>query len=268
MSTGVAARPAEAAPRKRVGLVDIPGALLHPRSFFRRVEDVPAYAWPLTLLLAAHLVLGWMTIETGLIDRGVQRSVQNAIAEIESRQVDVVERSTLRKMIEDQRDLGQFKQLLSRLKILVLSPLAVLAEILCLAAAFYGLVALTGRKPEWSTLLTVFVFAGFADLTGRVIASCLVLRFGTLDVDTSLALLTELPHGPFAAMPASSAAMLSGLLSAADPFRMWFWWIAATGLSTTHQLRGWRAGVACGFCWLAAAAFRGFLATAALSNAA
>lgn len=267
MSIGVAAVSPKPAPRQRVGLGQLLLALIQPRTFFRRVEDVPAYAWALTLLVTAHFALGWMTIETGLVDREVQRGVQNAIGELESRQADVVERSALRKMIEDQRELGQFTQLVSRLKALVLSPLVVLAEVLGLAAAFYGLVALTGRKPEWHTLLTIIVFAGFADLFGRITAFCLVLRFGTLEVVTSLSLLTELPNGPFAAMPATAAAMLSGMLSAIDPFRIWHWGIVATGLSITHQLRGWRSGLACGFCWLAAAAIRGALAAGASASA-
>ena len=38
--------------RATVGVRDIPAALLAPGRVFAKVEDVPAYAWPLVLLLS------------------------------------------------------------------------------------------------------------------------------------------------------------------------------------------------------------------------
>ena len=49
--------------------------------------------------------------------------------------------------------LGEFKRLLTRIQVVVAEPMRVLATILLISAVFYGAVALTGRKPEWHTLL-------------------------------------------------------------------------------------------------------------------
>ncbi|UCC30937.1 MAG: YIP1 family protein [Phycisphaerales bacterium] len=249
--------------RPAVGALDIPLALLAPRRVFARVEDVAAYGWPLVVLLVAVTAIGYATIETGLIDLEVERSVQQGIAALEAEQLDVVERSALSKMIEERRQAGEFMRLINRVRVMVASPVATLATVLLLSAAFYAVVALTGRKPEWHTLLTICVFAGFADVVGAVVRLLFMLRFRTLAVDTSLALAARLINmeGEGAA---TSTAAVSGLLSAVDPFRIWFWVIVACGLSVTSQLRGWRVWTCCSLFWLTAAVARAALAVASV----
>ena len=86
----------ESRTRRTVGVRDIPLVLLAPRRLFRRVEDVGAYGWPLVLLLTGVTLIGWATVQTGLIDRQVDQRVNERIAEVDRTQRDVVERSELR----------------------------------------------------------------------------------------------------------------------------------------------------------------------------
>jgi len=250
-----------------VGVRDIPLTLLAPRRLFTRVEDVAVWRWPLLILLTAVALIGYATVQTGLIDREVERRVRERIDQIDSQQHDVVELSALREMYEKERKRGEFQRLLTRMRIVVAEPAKVLAWVLLIAALLYGVVALTGRKPEWHTLLTICVFAAFIDVLRLLMTLGLMLRYATLEVDTSLALLTPLIADPDEAAPAALAA-LSGMLSALDPFRIWFWLAVVIGLSATCQLRGWRAWLTCSLCWLTAAGARCALAVAAVQSVA
>ena len=72
----------------------------------------------------------------------------------------------------------------------------------------------------------------------------MMIRFETEFVDTSLAPLARLMHVADASA-APPVAGLAGLLTAVDPFRIWFWLILAIGLMTTSQLRGWKVWLSC-----------------------
>jgi hypothetical protein len=247
--------------RRTVGVRDIPLVLLAPRGVLARIEDVPAWGWPLVVLLTVVTLVGYATVQTGLIDREVDRAVHEKIAQIDAQQRDVVERSTLRSLYDDQLKQGEFFKLLKRIQVIVAEPAAALVSALLVAAVLYCVTALTGRKPEWHTLLTISVLAGFVDALRLSAQLALMLRCRSLEVDTSLSLLTHrlamgLRLGP------TSVAATSGLLTALDPFRIWYWLVTILGLSVTSQLRGWRAWATCSFCWLAAAGARGGLAVA------
>lgn len=254
-------------PRRRstVGVWDVPVALIAPRRVFARVEDVGAYGWALVWLLTAVSLLGWALVQTGLIDREVDRGVQAKIAEIENTQADVVERSALSKMIEDAKQEGEFDRLMTRVAVVGASPLTTLAIVLLIPAAFYGLVALTGRKPEWHTLVTICVFASFADVVGQFTRLALMVHYGTLDVSTSPAGLAQMGDAA-SKLQGAAALALPAMLSALDPFRVWFWLIMGVGLTTTMQLRGWKAWAACFGFWLIAALARTGLAVSAAAG--
>ncbi len=251
--------------RATVGVSDIPLALFSPRRVFARVEDVTAYWWPLVLLLVSVTLIGYAKVETGLIDRGVERMVQANIALLEKTQTDVVERSAMSKMIEEQLEEGEFLRLMARINAVIINPIGVLAVVLLIPAMFYGLVALTGKKPEWHTLVTICVFASFADAAGALTRLLLMLRFETEFVDTSLAPLARLMDVAEASSAAPLAG-LAGLMTAVDPFRIWFWIILAIGLVTTSQLRGWKVWLSCSLCWLIAAGMRAVLMVGAVSS--
>ena len=253
--------------RRTVGVLDIPRVLFAPRGVFGRVEDVPAYAWALVLLLVSVTVMGYLLVQTGLIDYEVDQQVQRNIAALELEQLDVVERSALSDMIADKKKEGEFLRLINRVQVIGANPMATLACVLLIPAMFYGLVALTGKKPEWHTLVTICVFASFADLMGVIVRFGMRLQFKTLFVDSSLAPLTNFLQSEGASV-AQQNASLGGLLTAFDPFRIWFWLIMVAGLTVTRQLRGWRAWCACTFFWLSAAAVRAAIAAGAAQSAA
>ena len=238
----------EMAPTKRAayGAWDIPLALVNPRAVFARVEDVPAYAWSLMILLTCFALLGWALVETGLIDREVDRGVQERIAAFDKRQE------------------GEFLKLMSRVQAIAFEPIAGLATVLLLPAAFYGIVALTGKKPEWHTLIAIAVYASFVDVLAGATQLGFMLGMGTLDVNTSASALMR-SAAVVTSADATRIAALSGVLSAIDPFRVWFWWIVLTGLTTTSQLRGWKVWAVCIGFWLAAAGVRTALGVAEVS---
>lgn len=252
--------------RPAVGLWQVPLALANPRRILSRVEDVPLYGWSLVVLLLAVTAVGYLTIETGLIDREVERSIQGQIAQLEQEKFDVVERSTLIRMMGELEKTGEFMKMMSRVQAVVLGPVATLATILLIPSMLYGLVALTGKKPEWHTLLTICVFASFVDVLGSIARLGFMLRFHTLYVDTSLGLLVRTMDSQ-PGVNAQAYAAFEGLLTGIDPFRIWFWLVIVVGLNATSQLRGWRAWLPCTMFWLLAALMRAGVAAAAVGAA-
>jgi len=248
--------------RRTVGLRDIPRVWLAPRRVFARVEDVSAWGWPLIVLLTVVTLIGYATVETGLIDRVVDDKVAAALADIDRTRRDVVERSNLRELYDQEYKQGEFEKLLRRMGVVVAEPTRTLAGALLVAAVLYGVTALSGRKAEWHTLLTICVLAGFVDALRLLLVLGLRLSYRVLDVDTSAALLLRL-QPPNAAVPEPGQVGLAGLLTAVDPFRMWYWALVFIGLTTTAQLSRWRAGLTCGLCWLVAAGVRGAMAAGA-----
>lgn len=253
--------------RSRVGVWDIPLVFVAPRRLFSRVENVGAYGWVLVLLLTAVTMVGWATVQTGLISLEVERGVRARIAAIDAGQRDVVERSALRELYERERKMGEFWEMMTNMQVIVAEPVKALASALLIAAVLYGAVALTGRKPEWHTLLSICVYAGYIDLLRLVFMLVLMLRFGTLAVDTSLAVAGPvLLEGEIA--DKQQVAAITGALSGVDPFRIWYWAVLLIGLSATAQLRGWRAWLAVGLCWLVSAGVSAGMAAATVAQAA
>ena len=251
--------------RRTVGLRDIPLVLFAPGRVFRRVEDVTAWTAPLIVLLTLVTLIGYAKVETGLINREGDLRVQQRIAKIEAEQHDVVERSELRKMYENQIKQGEFEKTLAQIGVVVAEPTKTLATALLIAAVFFGVVALTGKKAEWHTLLTICVYAGFVDVLRLFTTLLLMLKHKTLDVDTSFGLLVRLPQLADS-MPQQAKAILPGVLSGFDPFIIWFWIVVLIGLKITSQLKGWRAYLVCTLCWLFGIAVRTAIAAAASSG--
>jgi hypothetical protein len=250
--------------RRTVGVRDIPWVLFAPRRLFARVEDVPAYAWPLVVLLTLVTLVGYATVQTGLIDRQVDEQVAAAKARIDEQQRNIVERSELRELYANQEKQGEFTKMLTRMRVIILEPAKMLATVLLTGAVLYGMVALTGRKPEWHTLLTLCVFAAFIELLRLIFRLVLMLRHASLDVATSPAPAVRLLMGEDA--PAQQVIPLEQLATALDPFRVWFWIVVLIGLSVTSQLKGWRAWLICVLMWLGAAGMRSGMAAAALQG--
>jgi hypothetical protein len=193
-----------------------------PRRVFARVEDTGAYGWPLVLLLGMFVLIGYAQVKTGLIDADVEKLTEQARAQLEESQADLIDRVQLRDRMEEIGKAGEFNKLISRLLVIGVSPATLLASFLLISAVFYAVVALTGRKPEYHTLMSICVYAGFIELFGYLIRLGMMLYYRTTEVDTSLAALGP-PGQP-------------SVWAAVDPFRIWFWALVAIGLVVTRQL--------------------------------
>lgn len=205
-----------------VGLMDAGRVLVAPRAVFARIEDTPAYGPALVVMLGVVMLLGYAEVQTGLIDRSVDQQTEAAIAVLEKDQAHLVDRVALREQMDTVREAGEFNKMISRLMAIGVAPVTVLASYLTVAAVLYAIVALTGRKPEWHTLMGICTYAGFIGLVAIVLRLAMVVAYRTIDVDTSLGMLA--PTG----QPSWMAAI--------DPFRVWFWVLVATGLIVTRQL--------------------------------
>ncbi len=193
-----------------------------PRSLFARVEDTGAYGWALVTLLGLVALIGYAEVQTGLIDTDVDRAIETGLAALEKSQTDLVDRIEMSDRLEAIRKEGEFKKVMTRLGVIVASPVYLLTSYLLIASMLYAVVALTGRKPEYHTLMSICVYAGFIELAAYVVRLGMLLYYQTTRVDTSLAALAP-PDKP-------------SFLAAIDPFRIWFWVLVAIGLAVTHQL--------------------------------
>lgn len=202
-----------------------------PRSLFERVEDTGHYGLALVLLLGLVTLIGYAQIQTGLIDRVVDQQTEQALAALETSQGDLVDRVELRDGMETIRKQGEFNKTMTRLGRSVMLPVSYLASFLLIASVLYAAVALTGRKPEYHTLISICVYAGFLELVGLFVRLAMMLYYRTPEVETSLGFLA--PMGE------------KSILFAIDPFRIWFWILVAIGVAVTHQLSRRMAIVTC-----------------------
>ena len=202
-----------------------------PRVLFSRVVDTGAYGWTLVTLLGMVTLIGYVEVQTGLIDRVVDEQTEQSLTQLEESQGHLIDRIELRDRMESIRKSGEFNKLLFRLGKIVFAPSYWLASFLIIASILYAVVALTGRKPEYQTLMSICVYSGFVVLVAAVVRIAMVLSYRTTDVDTSLGMMVP----PGAASP----------LVAVDPFRIWFWVLVAIGLTVTRQLSRRTAIVCC-----------------------
>jgi hypothetical protein len=213
-----------------------------PAQLFRRVEDTGTYGWALVALLALVTLTGYVQVQTGLIDRVVDQQTERQLADLEKSQANLVDRVQLKDTMDAVRKSGEFMKLLRRLGAIVLSPIFMLVSFLLISSILYAAVALTGRKPEYHTLMSICVFAGFVDLAGCLLRLAMMVAYRTTAVDTSLGMLAPIGKPSW--------------LSAVDPFRIWFWLLVALGLIVTQQLGRRGAIVWCSFLFLVASAAR------------
>ncbi len=202
-----------------------------PRAVFRRVEDTGAYGWALVTLLGLVILIGYATVQTGLIDQVLDQKTETSLADLEKTQINLVDRARLQESMEDIRKQGEFNKLLARLGAVAFAPVQLLASYLLIASGLYAMVALTGRKPEYHTLMSICVYAGFIELVAYGVQLAMRLNYRRLDVDTTLAMLAP-PGTP-------------SVWAAVDPFAVWFWILVGIGLAVTHQLSRRMAVVSC-----------------------
>lgn len=219
-----------------------------PRSLFNRVEDNGAYGLALLTLLGFVMLIGYAKVQTGLVDREVDVALENKKAAIELDQKNLVDRVQLKEALEAASKEAVFSKTITRLGVIVLMPIYLLGSFLLIASMLYAVVALTGRKPEYHTLMSICVYAGFIELTGYVVELLMMLYNRSTEVGTSLA-----PLG---------TGVMSKVLEGVDPFRIWFWVLVAIGLGVTQQLSRKMAVVCCTLMCLIAVGARAGLAFA------
>ena len=213
-------------------MADAPRVFVAPVSLFRRIEDTGAYGWTLAVLLALVTLIGYVETKSGLIERVVQRECEEQKAKLEREQRDLLGRVEFRNEMEKIDKTAEFTTLMAQIKVAAASPAYVLASILLIASCLYAVVALTGRKPEYHTLVSICVYAEFVELAAYALRLGMMMFYRTIQVDTSLVML------------ATSKTWL--WLAAIDPFRIWFWVLVAIGVTVTRQLSRRTAIIACG----------------------
>jgi len=202
-----------------------------PSALFRRIEDTGAYGWTLITLLTMVTLIGYAQVQTGLIDSVVDQKTEQQLAELEKTQLNLVDAAEFKERMEDIRKQGEFTKLMTRMGAVIASPAYMLASALLIASCLYAAVALTGRKPEYHTLLSICVYSAFVELVAYALRLAMMLGYRTIDVDTSLGMLS------------ASKGLL--WLVAIDPFRIWFWVLVAIGATVTRQLSRRMAIVSC-----------------------
>lgn len=202
-----------------------------PRSLFARVEDTGAYGMALVVLLGMMCLIGYAKVQTGLIDQTVDRKTEKRLLEIERAEGELRDRVALKERFDGVHKQAQFEKLIARLGSVVLGPMFMMGSFLLIASVLYAIVALTGRKPEYHTLMSICVYSGFIELLGAAIGLAMMWYYRSIEVGTNLGSLA--PAGK------------TSVLAAVDPFYFWFWVLVAIGLTVTRQLSRRMAIVTC-----------------------
>ena len=228
-----------------LGLSDAPKMFVSPGAVFARIAQDARYGWALGALLLLTALIGWATVQTALIDRQVNMQTQRSLANLEREQIDLLTRAELSERLDNIRKTAEFQKLMARGGVMLATPLTLVASVMLIAAMWFAVVALTGHKPDYPTLMAICVYSAVIDVLAQMLRLALMLYYRTMEVDTSLGLLV-----------ADQSSPLHGVLSAIDPFRTWFWVLAALGLVITGQLTRRAAIVTCVLFWLIATGVR------------
>lgn len=230
-----------------LGLAHVPLMFVAPGAVFRRIAETGRYGWTLAAWVLLTTLIGWVTVQTGLIDREVDRRTRSALAALEREQIDLLSRTELSERLEKIRKSAEFTKLITRGAAMVSTPVGLVASVMLIAALLFVVVASAGNKAEYPTLVAVCVHAAVVDVLAAGLRLAMMLCYRTVEVDTSLGLL----------VPASEqTATLKSILSAIDPFRAWFWVLVGIGLVVTGQLSRRAAVTTCVIFWLIATGVR------------
>jgi hypothetical protein len=230
-----------------LGLAYAPVMLVDPGSVFRRIAETGRYGWTLAAWVLLTTLIGWVTVQTGLIDRQVDRETRRALADLEREQIDLLSRTELSERLEKIRKSAEFTKLITRGGAIVSAPVGLVVSVMLIAALLFAVVAWAGHKAEYPTLVAVCVYSAVVDVLAAGLRLAMMLCYRTIDVDTSLGLLVPVSE---------QTGALKTILSAIDPFRMWFWILVGVGLVVTGQLSRRAAVTTCVVFWLVATGAR------------
>ncbi|MFQ5489479.1 MAG: YIP1 family protein [Phycisphaerae bacterium] len=219
-----------------LGLSQAPLMLVAPSDVLRRAADTGRYGWTLGAILLLITLIGWVTVQTGLVDRQVDRQTGLALKTLEREQIDLLSRTELADRMQTVREAGQFMKLIHRGTAIVAAPIVLVASLMLIAAVLFAVVALAGQKADYSTLMAICTYAAVVDLLAAGLRLAMMIAYRTIHVDTSLALVVPLTE---------NTRIIKAALTGIDPFAAWFWLLLGLGLMVSGQLSRRAATVTC-----------------------
>ncbi len=219
-----------------LGLSQAPLMLVAPAGVLRRAADSGQYGWTLGAILLLVTLIGWATVQTGLVDREVDRQTNRALANLEREQIDLLSRTELTDRMQTIREAGQFMKLIRGGSAVLAAPIVLVASLMLIAALLFAVVALAGNKAEYPALMAICTFAAVVDLLAAGLRLGMMLAYRTIHVDTSLGLLVPLSEG---------TRIVKAALTGLDPFVAWFWILLGLGLIVSGQLSRRAAIITC-----------------------
>lgn len=240
-----------------LGLSQAPLMLIAPAGVLRRAADSGQYGWTLGAILLLVTLIGWATVQTGLVDREVDRQTSQALAKLEREQIDLLSRTELADRMQTVREAGQFMKLIHRGSAILVAPLGLVVSLMLIAALLFAVVALAGNKAEYPALMAICTYAAVVDLLAAGLRLGMMLFYRTIHVDTSLGLVVPLSEG---------TRMVKAALTGLDPFVAWFWILMGLGLVVSGQLSRRAAIITCLSFFVVGCLVRSGMALAVVAN--
>ncbi|MBP7934726.1 MAG: hypothetical protein KA354_08785 [Phycisphaerae bacterium] len=210
------------------GIRDIPSLYFSPLRFYQPFDLATSYGGPLALLVVLLAAAGYTVVFSGLIGRSVDISTEKGLALIERTSVGEVKRDELDDRLRTAREAAVFWKVLASGASVLQGPVETLGRIFLGATVAFVAVALSGRKPAYHGLVSILTFASYVEVLRQAVVVPLMISLHSVEVETSLAVLLR-------GRPEASAWLYAGL-QAVDPFSLWFYALAAIGISRSGQL--------------------------------
>jgi hypothetical protein len=227
------------------GIWDIFRVYTCPVRFYGQFDLARPYGWPLALLVLLLAVGGYVVVASGLVDREVDITTEKTLAGIEKGAIGELTRDQLDELLKSARDAAVFWKIIASGARVLAGPAEVIGRIFAGAAVAFVVVALCGRKPAYHGLVAILTFAAYVEVLRQILVVSLMVSLASSDVESSLAALLR-------GRPAASGWLYAGLQTA-DPFTIWFYVLAAIGISRSGQLSRRGAIILCTVLWLAGA---------------
>lgn len=227
------------------GIRDIPSVYASPVRFYRQFDLATPYGGPLILLVMLLAAAGYVVVGSGLIGRAVDISTEKSLSRIEKASVGEVKRDVLDEQLRVTRTAAVFWKVLANGTAVLQAPIEVLCRVFVGAGVAFVLVAMAGRKPAYHGLVSILTFAAYVEVLRQAVVVPLMLSLRSTEVETSLAVVLR-------GRPEVSGWLYAGL-QAVDPFTIWYYTLAAIGISRSGQLSTRGAVLLCVLLWLGAA---------------
>lgn len=201
--------------------------------------------------MALLLILGlsgYVVVASGLVEREVDLATERNLAHIERTALGELTREQLDQQLQSERQAAGFWKVMRGGAFVLAGPSQVLGRVFIGAAVIYVGVALSGRKPAYHGLVSILTLAAYTEVLRQALLVPLMIGMGSTDVETSLAVVLR-------GRSEVSGWLYAGL-HAIDPFEMWFYALAAIGVSQAGQLSTRGAAIICTLLWLGAGALQ------------